>query len=119
MTLTKEKCVACRRDSPKVTDQEIAELHPLVPDWELSEVDSVKRLDRRFRVSDFAYAMALAQSIGEAAEAEGHHPRLVVEWGRVGVSWWTHKIKGLHRNDFIMAAKTDAIFDRMARHASS
>jgi 4a-hydroxytetrahydrobiopterin dehydratase len=50
--------------------------------------------------------------VGELAEAEGHHPVLVTRWGSVTVIWWTHKIRGLHRNDFIMAAKTDALFAR-------
>ena len=113
MTLAREKCVACRRDSPRVTDQEIAELQPVVPDWSLTEDDEIKRLDRTFKVGDFAGAIAFADKVGEQAEAEGHHPRLTVEWGRVNVAWWTHKIKGLHRNDFIMAAKTDAIFTSM------
>ena len=113
MTLAREKCVACRRDSPEVTDQEIAELQPVVPDWSLTEDDEIKRLDRTFKVGDFAGAIAFADKVGEQAEAEGHHPRLTVEWGRVNVAWWTLKIKGLHRNDFIMAAKTDAIFASM------
>ncbi len=109
VALTRERCVACRRDSPRVTDEEVSELHPLVPGWQLTEEDGIKRLDRTFRVGDFANALALADRVGAEAEAEGHHPRLVVEWGRVNVAWWTHKIKGLHRNDFIMAAKTDEI----------
>ena len=111
--LAREKCVACRRDSPTVTEEEIAELHPIVPDWRLTEDDGIKRLDRSFKVGDFAQAMALSAQVGEAAEDEGHHPRLTVEWGRVNVAWWTHKIRGLHRNDFIMAAKTDGIFARL------
>jgi 4a-hydroxytetrahydrobiopterin dehydratase len=114
MTLVRDKCVACRRDSPKVTDQETAELHPVVPEWLLTEEDGIKRLDRTFKAHDFAAAMAFASQVGEAAEEEGHHPRLTVEWGRVNVAWWTHKIKGLHRNDFIMAAKTDEIFSRLS-----
>ena len=114
MTLAREKCVACRRDSPRVTDTEVAELHPVVPEWNLTDTNGIKRLDRTFRVADFAEAMAFAERVGEAAEAEGHHPRLVVEWGRLGVSWWTHKIKGLHRNDFVMAAKTDEVFSGLA-----
>ena len=117
MTLYREKCVACRRDSPKVTEEEIAELHPVVPDWQLTEGDGIKRLDRTFQVKGFAAAMALADRVGEAAEEEGHHPRLTVEWGRVNVAWWTHKIRGLHRNDFIMAAKTDEMFNSMQRGA--
>ncbi|MBM3932878.1 MAG: 4a-hydroxytetrahydrobiopterin dehydratase [SAR202 cluster bacterium] len=109
MTLWREKCGVCRRDSPKVTDAEIVELKPLVPNWELTEEQGVKHLERTFKFKDFAQALAFANKVGQAAEEEGHHPRLVVEWGRVGVGWWTHKIKGLHRNDFIMAAKTDQI----------
>jgi 4a-hydroxytetrahydrobiopterin dehydratase len=112
-TLAREKCVACRRDSPRVTDEKIAELHPVVSEWRLTESDGIKRLDRTFRVGDFAQAMAFAAQVGEAAEQEGHHPRLTVEWGRLNVAWWTHKIKGLHRNDFVMAAKTDEILSRL------
>jgi 4a-hydroxytetrahydrobiopterin dehydratase len=96
-----------------VTDQEIEELSPLVEEWRLTEDDGIKRLDRTFKVADFAAAIALADRVGEAAEEEGHHPRLTVEWGRVNVAWWTHKIKGLHRNDFIMAAKTDDLYSAL------
>ena len=110
MGLARERCVACRRDSPRVTDDDIVELHPTVAEWGLTEDDGVKRLDRTFEVKGFADAMALADKVGSAAEEEGHHPKLTVEWGRVNVAWWTHKIKGLHRNDFIMAAKTDELY---------
>ena len=113
MALARERCIACRRDSPRVTDTDIAELHPAVSEWRLTEEDEIKRLDRTFGVGDFAGAMAFATRVGESAEEEGHHPRLTVEWGRVNVAWWTHKIKGLHRNDFIMAAKTDDIFAQL------
>ena len=109
-TLTQEKCVACRRDAPRVTDAEIAELKPQIPDWALIERDGIKRLERTFRFPNFVEALAFTTKVGELAEAEGHHPALVTEWGRVTVTWWTHKIKGLHRNDFIMAAKTDGIY---------
>ena len=115
MTLAREKCVACRRDSPRVTDEEIAELHPRVSQWRLTEEEGIKRLDRTFKLGDFVEAIEFADKVGDAAEKEGHHPRLTVEWGRVNVAWWTHKIRGLHRNDFIMAAQTDEIFS--AKHA--
>jgi 4a-hydroxytetrahydrobiopterin dehydratase len=107
--LTQEKCVACRRDAPAVTDAEIAELQPQVPEWEIVEVEGIKRLRRVFAVDDFAQALELATKVGELAEEEGHHPALLTEWGRTTVTWWTHKIKGLHRNDFVMAAKTDEL----------
>jgi 4a-hydroxytetrahydrobiopterin dehydratase len=108
--LTAERCVACRRDAPTVTDAESRELTPQIPDWQLIEVDGVKRLRRGFRFRDFADALAFTNLVGAIAEKEGHHPALLTEWGRVTVDWWTHKIRGLHRNDFIMAAKTDALY---------
>jgi 4a-hydroxytetrahydrobiopterin dehydratase len=109
-SLTEMQCVACRRDAPTVTDEEIAELRPQVPDWELLEVDGIPRLRRVFPAADFAEALAFTAKVGELAESEGHHPALLTEWGRTTVSWWTHKIRGLHRNDFIMAAKTDQLY---------
>jgi 4a-hydroxytetrahydrobiopterin dehydratase len=109
-SLAGERCVACRRDAPTVTDAEIAELKPQLPDWELVEVDGVPRLRRSFAFEDFASALAFTDRVGASAEEEGHHPALLTEWGRVTVDWWTHKIRGLHRNDFVMAAKTDDLF---------
>jgi len=103
-------CTACRRGEPTVTDEEIAELQPQVPEWQLKDVDGVRRLDRTFRFDDFAGALAFTNRVGAVAEQEGHHPALLTEWGRVTVTWWTHKIGGLHRNDFIMAAKTDELW---------
>ena len=108
--LTQEKCVACRGDAPKVTEDEMAELRPRIPDWKLAEHDGIPRLERVFRFKDFAQALAFTVGVGELAEEEGHHPAILTEWGRVTVSWWTHKIRGLHRNDFIMAAKTDQLY---------
>jgi 4a-hydroxytetrahydrobiopterin dehydratase len=109
-TLTQEKCVACNKDSPRVTEQEIAELKPDIPEWEMNEVNEVPRLERTFKFPSFVDALAFTNNVGALAEEEGHHPAILTEWGRVRVSWWTHKIKGLHRNDFIMAAKTDRLY---------
>jgi 4a-hydroxytetrahydrobiopterin dehydratase len=109
-TLTQMKCVACRKDAPTVTDAEIAEFHRQVSDWDIVELDGIKRLRRVFSVDDFAQALEFTKKVGELAEEEGHHPALLTEWGRTTVTWWTHKIKGLHRNDFIMAAKTDELY---------
>ena len=108
--LTKERCVACRRDAPRMTAEEIAELQPQIPEWQLLERDGVAQLERALKFSDFAQALAFTNRIGGLAECEGHHPALLTEWGRVTVTWWTHKIRGLHRNDFIMAAKTDGLY---------
>ena len=109
-TLTQMRCVACRKDAPTVTDAEIAEFQRQVPDWEIVEVDGIKRLRRVFSADNFAQALEFTTTVGELAEEEDHHPALLTEWGRTTVTWWTHKIKGLHRNDFIMAAKTDALY---------
>jgi 4a-hydroxytetrahydrobiopterin dehydratase len=107
--LTGETCVACRKDSPHVTEAEIAELKPFIPEWELNEIDGVPRLERTFRFGTYRDALAFTQRVGELADAQGHHPVIVTEARRVRVSWWTHAIRGLHRNDFIMAAKTDML----------
>jgi 4a-hydroxytetrahydrobiopterin dehydratase len=107
--LVRMTCVACRRGEPTVTDAEIARLQPQIPDWELIEVGGVRRLQRVFTFGDFGAALAFTNRVGDLAERESHHPALLTEWGRVTVTWWTHKIEGLHRNDFIMAAKTDEL----------
>jgi 4a-hydroxytetrahydrobiopterin dehydratase len=105
--LSEMKCTACRRGEPTLTEEEIAELRPRVPDWLLVEREGIKRLERVFEFRNFAEALAFTNGVGEQAEEEGHHPALLTEWGRVTVTWWTHKIGGLHRNDFVMAARTD------------
>jgi 4a-hydroxytetrahydrobiopterin dehydratase len=108
-TLTNEKCTACRRDAPRVTEEEIRDLKPNIPDWTLVEREGIRRLERVFRFANFAEALNFTNHVGALAEAEGHHPAILTEWGRVTVTLWTHKIRGLHRNDFIMAAKVDAL----------
>jgi len=84
-------------------------MRPWVPGWKVVEREGIKRLERVFGFRNFAEALAFTDRVGEQAEEEGHHPALLTEWGRVTVTWWTHKIGGLHRNDFIMAAKTDEL----------
>jgi 4a-hydroxytetrahydrobiopterin dehydratase len=110
--LTQMTCVACRGGEPTVTEAELAEYSPQVPDWNIVERDGVKRLERAFTFPTFAQALAFTDKVGKLAEAEGHHPAILTEWGRVTVTWWTHAIGGLHRNDFIMAAKTDELYGK-------
>jgi 4a-hydroxytetrahydrobiopterin dehydratase len=107
--LSEMKCTACRGDDPTLTDAEVAELRPQVPEWHVVQREGIKRLERVFRFRNFAEALAFTNRVGEQSEEEGHHPALLTEWGRVRVTWWTHKIGGLHRNDFIMAAITDEL----------
>jgi 4a-hydroxytetrahydrobiopterin dehydratase len=107
--LSQFKCVACRGGEPTLTEAEIDQLLPEIPAWTVIEIDGVKRLERVFKLKDFVAALAFTNQIGSIAEAEGHHPLVITEWGRVTIQWWTHKIRGLHKNDFIMAAKTDGL----------
>lgn len=104
------KCVACRGGEPKLTDTEIAELQPQVADWQIKEVDGMKRLERVFKFKNFAQALEFTDKVGRIAEEQDHHPLIITEWGRVTLDWWTHAIGGLHKNDFIMAAKSDELY---------
>jgi 4a-hydroxytetrahydrobiopterin dehydratase len=71
------------------------------------------RIERSFRFHDFSAALEFTNRIGALAEKEGHHPAILTEWARVTVSWWTHKIRGMHRNDFIMAAKSEKVYQAL------
>ena len=108
--LTKQKCVACRADAPRVTDDELPGLIKQIPDWQPVFNDSVLQLTREFKFDDYFSSLSFTNAIANLAEAEDHHPAILLEWGKVQVSWWTHKIGGLHKNDFIAAAKTDLIY---------
>ncbi len=104
-------CEACRADAPKVSDEELKTLLAKIPDWIPQVRDNIMQLEREYSFKNFVEALAFTNKIAELAESEGHHPVLLTEWGKVTVTWWTHKIKGLHRNDFIMAAKTDSYYN--------
>lgn len=109
--LTARTCQACRADAPRVTPEQVEQLKPQIPDWDLVEIDGIPRLTRTFKFKDFAQALDFTNRVGAIAEKEDHHPAILTEWGKVTVTWWTHKIRGLHENDFIMSAKTDALTD--------
>ncbi len=110
MTELKDRtCEACRAGAPRVTPEEIREFKPQIPDWDIIDVDGVQRLVRTYKFSNFREALAFTGKVGEIAEAQGHHPTIVTEWGKVTVTWWSRKIKGLHESDFIMAARTDQL----------
>jgi 4a-hydroxytetrahydrobiopterin dehydratase len=107
VTLSKQSCEACRADAPQISDEDLKSLMPKIPDWEIVVVDDVMRLSREFNFTNFARAMTFTNRVGDIAEAAGHHPAILTEWGKVTVTWWSHKIRGLHKNDLIMAARTD------------
>jgi 4a-hydroxytetrahydrobiopterin dehydratase len=108
-TLQESQCAACNADAPRVTDDEAGQLKAQIPDWQIAERDGVRQLERVYRFKNFVQALDFTNKVGAIAESEGHHPALLTQWGSVTVTWWTHKIRGLHRNDFIMAAKTDQL----------
>ena len=98
------------RENPRLAATEAKMLLAALPDWSIV-VEETERLAATFAFADFAAALTFAGRVGDLAEAANHHPMLVVEWGRVQVFWWTHAIGGLHRNDFILAARTSALLD--------
>jgi 4a-hydroxytetrahydrobiopterin dehydratase len=107
MELSKLKCEACRKDAPHVSSEESIEYLREIPEWKLIERDGIRQLERSYSFKDFAQALKFTNEVGALAEQENHHPAILTEWGRVTVTWWTHKIRGLHKNDFIMAARTE------------
>lgn len=107
--LTQRRCEACRAGAPQATQEEIAEYMPQIPDWEIIDAGGVNQLQRVYKFKNFVEALDFANKVGELAEREDHHPAILVEYGKVTLTWWTHKIKGLHANDFIMAARSDQL----------
>ncbi len=110
--LSQSSCEVCRIGAPTVSAAEASELLKQIADWSLINVDGINQLQREYKFKNFVKAMAFANQLAEVAEAQGHHPGILVEWGKVTVTWWSHSIKGLHSNDFIMAAKTDKLLDK-------
>ena len=110
--LSEQQCEACSWDAPHVTDDELETLRRDIPEWEMVERDGIKQLERVFKFRNFKQALAFTNLVGEIAEEAGHHPALLTEWGKVTVTWWSHEMKGLHKNDFILAARTDKVAEQ-------
>lgn len=107
--LQQSHCVPCEGGVAPADDTEIAGYLAQIQGWQVVEVNGTKHLTKTFTFPNFARALAFTNRVGELAEREGHHPALLTEWGKVTVTWWTHSIGGLHKNDFIMAARTDEV----------
>lgn len=108
--LIEEVCEACRSVSAGVTEDELPALLKELPAWRLEVRNDEQQLERSFKFKNFAQAMDFSNDVAELAEAEKHHPAILTEWGKVTITWWTHKIGGLHKNDFILAARTDQLY---------
>ena len=108
--LSENKCEACSINAPVLTEKDINKFLQQIPSWTIHEEEGVKRLICSFAFPDYENSVNFTNLVAKLAEEEDHHPEIVLEWGNVTVSWWSHKIKGLHTNDFICASKTDNLF---------
>lgn len=107
MSLVEKRCVPCRGGIPPLPREDAEQLLAETPGWSLD--DRATSIERTFRFPDFAAALAFVNRVGALAEAEDHHPDVSFGWGYCRVLFQTHKIKGLHENDFVMAAKVNRL----------
>jgi len=103
MSLNQQACIPCKGGIPPLTQVEAEAFRRQIPDWQL--IDDATKLNRTFKSGDFASALAFVNAVGALAEAEDHHPDISFGWGYCEITIYTHKIKGLHENDFVLAAK--------------
>jgi len=108
--LIQQHCSPIGANTQQLNEQDVNQLKEKPPGWQTYEKNAELRLEKVFKFEDFHTAVAFTNQIAQAANEEDHHPAILTEWGKVTVTWWTHKIKGLHQNDFIMAAKTEEIY---------
>ena len=106
--LASNTCEACRVDAPTVSNNEASMLIKEIEGWDLIN-DGIKKLKKEFSFSSYSDSVDFSNKVADMADKEDHHPQIILEWGKVTVFWWSHKIKGLHKNDFICAAKTNNI----------
>ena len=109
MSLKESKCEACTIDAPLVSDSEAKVLLLELDGWVIESDSGINQLIKTYKFSNYEKSLDFSNKVADLAENEDHHPKIVLEYGSVEVSWWSHKIKGLHKNDFICAAKTDLI----------
>jgi 4a-hydroxytetrahydrobiopterin dehydratase len=103
-------CNAVTSTTPRLNEGEISQYLANLADWRVYKNEVEPRLEKAFQFKDFNQAVAFTNRVAQVANEEDHHPAVLTEWGKVTVTWWTHKIRGLHQNDFIMAAKTDQLY---------
>ncbi len=111
-SLRETKIVALQANSTALTESEKQKLFAELVGWELIYVNAEDRLQKKFQFKNFGQSLAFTDLVGALAEKENHHPAILTEWGQVTVTWWTHKVHGLHLNDFVMAARTDELYER-------
>ena len=109
VNLSEQSCEACRIDAPKLSEAEIDTLISDLIEWALIK-SPMHQLKKVFSFKDYQGAINFTNNLTKIADEEDHHPQIVLEWGKVTVFWWSHKIEGLHKNDFICASKTDSLY---------
>jgi 4a-hydroxytetrahydrobiopterin dehydratase len=105
-----QRCVACRPGEPAVSADELRAFLAGYPEWKMIEPGGVPQLQRMYRFKSYLAGLEFISRVAQLAEAEDHHPTLLLEWRKVTVTWWTHAIHNLHKNDLIMAAKSDQVY---------
>jgi 4a-hydroxytetrahydrobiopterin dehydratase len=108
--LDRMHCIRIEANTLPLNNKEIGNLAEKVPGWHVFKKDGEPRLEASFKFENFRQAMNFTSQVAQISNEEDHHPAILTEWGKVTVTWWTHRIKGLHQNDFIMAAKTSKIY---------
>ncbi|MBN2716206.1 MAG: 4a-hydroxytetrahydrobiopterin dehydratase [Deltaproteobacteria bacterium] len=107
----KRTCGACSADAPSAPNIEKKQFRKEHPDWQFIEEDGVDKIRRAYSFENYTQSVNFTDEVAALAEFEDHHPSILLEWGRVTVCWWTHKIGGIHMNDLLMARETDHLYN--------
>ena len=108
-SLADKTCIPCRGGIPPLKRKELADIHRQLPQAAAWNVVNEHHLTRAYKFPDFRSALAFVNKVGELAEEQGHHPDILLAWGKVEITIWTHAVDGLTESDFILAAKIDRI----------
>ena len=107
--LASMKCEPASVDSEQPTHEQVVEYLKSLPGWQVTKEEDISKLRKTYFFKQYKDAVSFVNRVAAEADAQDHHPLIVLEWGRVTISWWTHVLRGLHLNDFILAAKMDPL----------
>lgn len=110
--LAQQHCTACDKNASLLKAVEIETLLTQLPNWQVVNQGGIKKLTRDFKTRNYKNSLAFTNAVAQLAESVNHHPLLIVDYAQVTVIWWSHNIKGLHQNDFILAAKTSLLCEQ-------
>jgi len=112
LELEKEKCEACNSFSLKVSEKDLRSFLCILSKWEKILENNIMKIQRVYTFKNYEASLVFTNKVAALAQKECHHPSILLEWGRVTVTYWTHAINALHKNDFICAAKTEKLFEQ-------